>query len=103
MPRYEDSVITISDDSLTIRHYGRPGSPHTIALGDILSVEPIRLGFWTGRARLVGFGPGRPLHFFHWDRQRASKRAGLSLDLGRRVKIAITPDDPQRVLDLLAG
>ena len=103
MLRYEDSVIAVSDDTLTVKHYGRPGSPRFIPLDEIHAVEPIRLGFWTGRARLVGFGPGRPFHFFHWDRHRASKRIALSIDLGRRMKLAVTPDDPQRVLELLAA
>ena len=101
MNLYEDSVIVVDAEALTIRSYRRPGRERRILLSEVRSVELITLGFWTGRVRLVGIGPGRPLHFFHWDPRRRSKRVGLSLDLGRRMKTAITPDDPERVLELI--
>ena len=102
MTRYDDPVITVDEEALTIKSYGRPGSARVIRLSEIRSVESIDLGFWTGRARLVGFGPVRPLHFFHWDPKRGSKRVGLVLDLGRRIKTVITPEDPEQVMELLA-
>ncbi len=78
-----------------------PGRPKTIAYTEIQSVEMIDLALFTGSYRLVGISLGRPTTYFHWDRNRRGKTHGLRLDLGRRLKVAITPDDPERVLALL--
>jgi hypothetical protein len=50
------------------------------------------MGAATGRARI--WGTANPGLWAHLDPQRPRKRAGLILDLGRRVKPFITPDDP---------
>ena len=100
---YEDPVVALDDDGITIKSYGRPGSERHISYSDIRDISRIRLGIGTGRWRLVGISPGRPFHFFHWDPNRASKSHGLSLSLGRRRRrTAITPEDPGRVLALVS-
>ena len=101
MAAYEDETVSLGDTGITIKHYFWPGRRRHIAYGDVVGAESISLRFGTGRYRLVGFSPGRPRHFFHWDRNRSAKSRGVSLDLGRWRRLAITPDDPDRVLALI--
>ena len=60
MNLYEDSVIVVDAEALTIRSYRRPGRERRILLSEVRSVELITLGFWSGRLRPVGIGPGGP-------------------------------------------
>lgn len=101
MTRYEDTTVVLDDAGVTIKNYGRPGSTRTIDYSDIRRAELIDLGFGTGRYRLVGISPGRLRTFFHWDLERAHKPVAISLDTGRWLRRAITPDDPERVLAIL--
>lgn len=101
MTAYEDDVVTLDDSGLTIRHHHRPGRSRFIPYTAIVRAEPIELRFGTGRFRLVGVSPGRPRHFFHWERGRSAKRQGVSIDTGGWWRQAITPDRPDDVLDLI--
>jgi hypothetical protein len=96
---YDDGAVSLDDSGITIKHYHLPGRTRNIPYDDIVRAEPIALRFGTGRYRLVGFSPGRPRHFFHWDGERSAKTRGVSLDVGRWRRLAITPDDPDAVLD----
>jgi hypothetical protein len=98
MATYDDDAVTLDETGITVKNYSLPGRPRTIRYNDIVQAEIIDLGFGTGRHQLVGIGPLRPRLFFHWDRKRATKSRGISLDLGRRLRLAITPDEPDRVL-----
>ena len=98
MTTYDDDAVTLDETGITVKNYYLPGRPRTIRFNDIVHAEIIDLGFGTGRHQLVGIGPLRPRLFFHWDRKRSTKSHGISLDLGRRVRLAITPDEPTRVL-----
>ncbi len=103
MPRYDDEVVTLDESGITVKNHYLPGRPRHIRYDEIVDVELIALGFATGRHQLVGIGPLRPRLFFHWDRKRSRKSHGLSVDVGNRLRLAITPDDPDQVLALLAG
>ena len=98
MGTYDDDAVTLDETGITVKNYYLPGRPRTIRYNDIVHAEIIDLGFGTGRHQLVGIGPLRPRLFFHWDRKRSTKSHGISLDLGRRLRLAITPDEPARVL-----
>lgn len=98
MATYDDDAVTLDETGITVKNYYLPGRPRTIRYNDIVHAEIIDLGFGTGRHQLVGIGPLRPRLFFHWDRKRSTKSHGISLDLGRRLRLAITPDEPVRVL-----
>lgn len=98
MPTYDDDAITLDETGITVKNYYLPGRPRTIRYDNIIHAEIIDLGFFTGRHQLVGIGPLRPRLFFHWDRTRSTKSHGISLDLGRRLRLAITPDEPDTVL-----
>lgn len=101
MIMYEDDAVVLDDSGVTIKHYHRPGRPRHISYADVMSAELISLGFATGRYQLIGFSPGRPRHFFHWDHKRSTKRRGVSLDIGRWRRLAITPDDPDVVIGFI--
>ena len=98
MATLDDDAVTLDETGITVKNYYLPGRPRTIRYDDIVQAEVIQLGFFTGRHQLVGIGPLRPRLFFHWDRKRSTKSHGISLDLGRRLRLAITPDEPTRVL-----
>lgn len=83
MATYDDDAISLDDSGITIKHYHLPGRTRHIPYNDIMRAELVALRFCTGRRRLVGFSPGRPRHFFHWDRERSAKTHGVSLDVGR--------------------
>ena len=101
MAIYDDDAVTLDDTGITVKNYYLPGRPRRIRYNDIIHTELIPLGFGTGRHQLVGIGPLRPRLFFHWDRTRSTKSHGLSLDVGHRLRLAITPDDPDQVLTLI--
>lgn len=98
---YDDGAIALDEAGLTVRDYFLPGRPRHIPFAAIVDAELIPLGFWTGRHQLMGIGPFRPRSFFPWDRKRATRSSGVSLDLGKRLRVVITPDDPDRVLELI--
>lgn len=101
MTSYEDPTVVVDDDGITIRNHLLPGRSRRVLFADIVDVEVIELGFFSGRHQLVGIGPLRPRTFFHWDRSRAAKQQGIVLDVGRFLRLAVTPDDPTYVAQLL--
>jgi len=101
MTRYEDSVVVVDETGVTIKNGRRPGAATRIPFAEIRRARLMDLRVGTGRYRLVGISPGRPFHFFHWDRHRATKRLAVSLDTGRWIKRAITPDDAPAVLEII--
>lgn len=103
MDIYDDDTITLDETGITVKNYYLPNQSRTIRYDDITHAEVVELGFATGRHQLVGIGPLRPRLFFHWDRKRSKKSHGLSLDVGRGLRLAITPDEPERVLAHLHG
>ena len=98
---YEDDVVALDERGITIKSYALAGNARQIPYESIRDARGIRLGFGTGRHRLVGYSPGRPRHFFHWDPHRFHKSVGISLDLGGWRRVAITPNQPTVVLHLL--
>ncbi|MFK8023921.1 MAG: hypothetical protein AB8G26_08155 [Ilumatobacter sp.] len=98
MAAYDDVAVVVDDTGVTIKNYLVPGRAKLIAFDDIVDAELITIGFATGRHQLVGVGPGRPRLFFHWDRTRASKSHAVRLDVGKKLHVAITPEDPEQAL-----
>lgn len=103
MAIHDDDVLTLDSTGITVKNYFLPGRSRHIRYDDIVTAELIPLSFGTGRHQLVGIGPLRTRLFFHWDRKRAGKSHGVSLDLGRRLRVVVTPDDPGEVLAQLNG
>lgn len=101
MTRYDDDVVSLDDTGITIKNYFLPGRPRHIRYADIVEADLIPLAFATGRHQRVGIGLFRPRLFFHWDRKRSTKSEAVSLDIGKWLRVAITPDNPHQVLEEL--
>lgn len=102
MQSYDDDAVTLDEIGITVKNYYLPGRPRLIRYDDIVAVELISLGFGNGRRQLVGVGPLRPRTFFHWDRKRSGTARALSLDLGRWLRVAITPEEPEEVFAIVS-
>jgi hypothetical protein len=97
---YDDGLIACSEDGLTIRRYGLFLGPKDVPYTEIREVEQVELrGFSFGKWRIWGSTDLR--HWFNMDWRRPKKQAGLVLYLDDRMKPVITPDDPQRVVEVL--
>ena len=62
-------------------------------------MHTVTLGPLSGQYRI--HGPGWPDRWYPRDTERPGKDVALLLDVGRRVKPVLTPDDPTLVLALL--
>jgi hypothetical protein len=92
---YQDQWITCTDDAVRIRGYYFPWGGKTVPYTSIRSVERVPLGLLTGQLRI--WGTSNPTRWASFDPGRTAKNEGLLLDLGRRVRPFITPDDPAAV------
>jgi hypothetical protein len=95
---YRESGIVCRADTLEIRHYYLWGSK-TIPYRSIVGVQRVTLALLKGRGRI--WGTANMNYWTNLDTQRPTKAEGLILDLGKRVKPFITPDDPDRVESIL--
>jgi hypothetical protein len=87
---YRDKGIICGDTTLEIRHYYPWGSKH-VPYSTIKGVQRVTLAALKGKARI--WGTANVQYWANWDSARMSKTEGLVLDLGKRVKAFITPDD----------
>ncbi|WAC90597.1 hypothetical protein [Mycobacterium sp. Aquia_213] len=97
---YEDSGLRLDEDGITIRRYYFPlAGPKRIAYGEIRGIKTEQMTFASGGGRI--WGATDPRYWFPLDIRRSRKKTLLVLDVGARVKPCITPDDPDRVIELL--
>jgi hypothetical protein len=89
---YQDPLISIQDGTLMIRRYYFPTGTKRIRLAAITGVEQYPMTKATGRWRT--WGSGDLVHWFNLDPGRRHKRQAFVVDLGRRAKPVVTPDDP---------
>jgi hypothetical protein len=94
---YDDGLIACSDDALVIRRYDALLHAKRIPYGEIRAVTRLDLD---RLRRLRLWGTTNPRLWFNLDWSRRHKSVALVLDIGKRVKPVITPDDPQRVIAL---
>ena len=97
---YEDSGLRLDEDGITIRRYYFPlAGSKRVAYTDIrdLKVEPMT--FASGGGRI--WGATDPRYWFPLDIRRGRKKTLLVLDVGARVRPCLTPDNPDRVIELL--
>ena len=95
---YHDKGIICGSDTVEIRHYYLWGSKK-VPYSSIVAVQRVTLTALKGRLRL--WGTANMAYWANLDTKRSSKQEGLVLDLGKRVKAFITPDDVDRVESLL--
>ncbi|WP_438489351.1 hypothetical protein [Streptomyces sp. S186] len=98
-PYYQDRWITCDRDALRIRGYYFPWGTKAIPYAAIRSVRRVEMGVLTGQGRI--WGTGHPRYWASLDPRRMSKTTALVLDLGRRVRPFLTPDDPEAVAAVL--
>jgi hypothetical protein len=99
---YDDGLVACTEQELIIRRYYFPfGSPKHIPYARIRGLRRIPLTLLTGRWRI--WGSGDLVHYFNNDPGRPRKRVAFIVDLGRRVKPVLTPDEPERFAEELAA
>ena len=96
--RYSDSRIELGDTELRVRSLR---SERRVAVGEIGTVTSFDLSRWGARLRLVGVGFDRPRTWFVWDPDRRHKTRGVELDIGRVLRLGLTPDDPEALVAAL--
>lgn len=89
---YQDSLIAIRDGTLVIRRYYFPTGTKHIRLAAITGVQEYAMTKATGLWRT--WGSGDLVHWFSLDPGRRHKQEAFIIDLGRRAKPVVTPDDP---------
>lgn len=90
---YEDTMVSVDGNGITIKRYGFFGSPRTIRFEEVAEVTETRLGD-IGRWRLVGAGPGGGMrNWYGWDGSRRSKDTAFSFDVDRFWHPTVTPED----------
>jgi len=97
---YQDAGLTLDEDGITIRRYYFPfATSKRIAYRDIKGIKAKPMGWASGKGRF--WGASDPRYWFPLDMQRGKKQTLLILDVGRRVRPCITPEDPDKVIGLL--
>ena len=96
---YDDGGLLLDEDGVTIRRYYFPwAGSKRISYRELRDVEARPMGALTGRGRI--WGTTVPGYWLPLDLGRR-KQTLVVLDIGRRVRPAVSPDDPDRVLALL--
>jgi hypothetical protein len=95
---YDDGRISCTASGLVLRMY-YPWGSKKIAYGKIRAVRHRAMGTWSGQLRIWGSGDFK--HWLNLDVSRTKKTQALEIDLGRRVVPVITPDDTDRVVEVL--
>jgi len=97
---YDDGVLLLDRTGVTLRHYYFPwaGSKH-IGWSAIRRVQARPMGWLTGKGRL--WGTANPGYWLPLDTRRGRKTTLLVFDIGTRVKPCVSPNQPERVLELL--
>lgn len=101
MSLYHDAWIECTDTEVRIRGYYFPWGTKHIPYATIRGVQRVRMGALTGRGRV--WGTANPRYWAGLDPQRGRKQIAFVLDLGRRVRPFLTPDDPETFATVLCG
>ncbi len=89
---YADRWIRCGPDGIAVRGYYFPWGTKHIAYGSVHGITRVALTPGRGRARI--WGTANPGYWASLDPDRPHKETALVLDLGRRVKPFLTPDEP---------
>ncbi|KAA1250473.1 hypothetical protein F0Q45_09400 [Mycobacterium simiae] len=93
--RYDGGGLTLDDAGITIPF----ATSKKVAYRDIKGIKTEQMGWASGKGRFGGASD--PRYWFPLDIHRGSKTTLLILDVGRRVRPCMTPEDPDRVVELL--
>jgi hypothetical protein len=97
---YEDAGLLLDEDGITIRRYYFPwAGSKRIAYTKIQGVKARPMNWTTGKGRI--WGTADPRYWFPLDPRRGRKRTLLILHVGRIVRPCVTPEMPERVIEVL--
>ncbi|MEY9872711.1 hypothetical protein ABH931_002188 [Streptacidiphilus sp. MAP12-33] len=99
---YDDGTIICDDEGITVRRY-YPWGAKRIPYASIRGVETLPLTGANKVRRWRIWGSGDFVHWWNLDARRPRKDVALVLDVGRRVRPTITPDDATAVARIIAG
>jgi hypothetical protein len=99
MSDYDDARVQCTDTAVNLRGYYFPWGTKRIAYSSIRDVTRVETGALRGRARI--WGTANPGLWANFDPERPKKKFALILDLAKRVKPFITPDDLDAVEALI--
>lgn len=98
---YEDKYVKVTNRRLVVYHYHFfLGLSKEIPLKKIRSVVMKDIDGWV-KYRMWGMSWKHWWRWFHLDVSRHKKKKFIEIDLGKLVVPAITPEDPERVYQLL--
>lgn len=98
-PIYEEPTLRIDSGSITIKRYYFPlFSSKTIQFAAIESIAVRPTTFWT-QWRI--WGSSNLTNWLPLDTARPKKHQLIELNIGKRIRPTITPDNPDRVASLL--
>ncbi|HVT21793.1 MAG TPA: hypothetical protein VHE57_10430 [Mycobacteriales bacterium] len=98
---YEDDQVACTDTELVIKRYYPPGTPKHVAYRAIKNVTRLDLTGINAVRRWRLWGSGDLIHWWNLDLKRPGKSVALVLDVGKKVRPTITPDDPDAVERIL--
>ena len=98
---YHDSLISLRHGMMTIKRYYFPSGTKRIRLAQIRAVREYAMTRMSGKWRL--WGSGNFVHWFNLDPNRRRKERAFVIDLGRRAKPVVTPDDPDAFRAAIVG
>ena len=97
---YSDGCVSLDENGLTIHRYYFPlASGKRIEYSDLRRVMVEKMTWVNGKGRIWGTADPRGWLPLDWGRTRKEKL--LVFDVGSRVKACVSPDDPDRVVELL--
>ena len=97
---YRDDSLTLDEEGITIRRYYFPlGTAKRIRYSDIRGTQVETMTWLNGKARW--WGTADPRGWLPLDLRRHRKDTLLVFDVDQRVKPGVSPDDPDRVIELL--
>jgi hypothetical protein len=99
---YEDPTLTLDADGITLRRYYFPwAGSKRIPYSAIRGVECRSMSWRSGKGRI--WGTSHPSYWFPLDVKRTGKEQMLVIDVGHRVKPCVSPDQTDRVVELLSA
>jgi len=98
---YHDDWIECTPDEIRIRGYYFPWGTKHIRYSDLKEVHEVRMDLLHGKGRI--WGTSSPRVWASLDPHRAQKSHALVLDVGRRVRAFITPDNADAALAAIAA
>lgn len=98
---YDDGSILCEEGELIIRRY-YPWGAKRIRYASIRGIQELPLTGLDKVRKWRIWGSGDFVHWWNLDPRRPGKSTALVIDVGRRVRPTITPDDPAAVASILA-